>query len=162
MLSRMPALKVSGLLSDDMHLYTDNGNGAAYSFCYNDKLFDFLLEVGLKPIVQLSFMPSALAKDPGRHLFGHLISEPADLSAWRELVQTVTAHLLERYGAEEVRSWHFCVWSQPDTPQEYKTLEALSFPQCSKYLCDAKNGTLEINAMLDMLEVRLVTIEPHP
>ncbi len=110
-------IKFSGLLSDDMHLYTRNAAGAVYSFTYVDKLFDFLLEIGLKPIVQLSFMPSALAKDPGRNLFGHLVSEPADLSAWRELVQAVTAHLLDRYGEDEVRSWHFCVWSQPDTPQ---------------------------------------------
>jgi hypothetical protein len=45
--------------------------------------------------------------------------------------------------------------------QEYKALEALSVPQCSKYLCDSKNSTLEIDAMLDMLEVRLITIEPQ-
>jgi xylan 1,4-beta-xylosidase len=110
-------IKFSGIVSDEMHVYTKNGQRETYSYAYIDKVFDFLVEIGLKPIVQFSFMPSALAKDPNRRLFGQLVSEPADLSAWRKLVASVTQHLLERYGEEEVRTWHFCVWSQPDTPQ---------------------------------------------
>lgn len=110
-------IKFNGIVSDEMHVFTRQGASPVYSFTYIDKVFDFLMGIGLKPIVQLSFMPAALAKDPGRRLFGHLVSEPADLAAWRELVHAVVTHLLERYGEEEVRSWQFCVWSQPDTPQ---------------------------------------------
>lgn len=110
-------IKFSGIVSDEMHVYTQNGQQGTYSFTYIDKVFDFLMEVGLKPIVQFSFMPAALAKEPNRRLFGQLVSEPANLQAWRDLVRAVTQHLLERYGREEVLSWHFCVWSQPDTPK---------------------------------------------
>lgn len=110
-------IKFSGILSDEMYVYGRSGQKATYSFTYIDKVFDFLMDIGLKPIVQFSFMPSALAKDPTRRLFGHLVSEPADLVQWHGLVSAVTEHLVERYGQEEVRSWHFCVWSQPDTPQ---------------------------------------------
>ena len=111
-------IKFSGILSDEMHVCTLGADGKpVYSFAHVDKVFDFLLGVGLKPIVQLSFMPSVLAKDPARRLFNHLVSEPASLHTWADLVRSVTTHLLQRYGEEEVRSWHFCVWSQPDTPQ---------------------------------------------
>ena len=111
-------IKFSGILSDALHVYhQDNRGKPVYNFAYIDKVFDFLTGIGLKPIIPFSFMPAALAKDPTRLLFGHLISEPADLAGWRDLVRAVTMHLLERYGEEEVRSWHFCVWSQPDTPQ---------------------------------------------
>jgi len=139
-------IKFNGIVSDEMHVYTQHGNAPTYSFTYIDKVFDFLMRIGLKPIIQFSFMPSALAKDPSRRLFGHLVSEPADLSAWRELVRAVTLHLLERYGEEEVRSWHFCVWSQPDTPQSmygFSSTEAfyefyrqtwLAVKSCSRHL----------------------------
>lgn len=49
---------------------------------------------------------------------------------------------------------------EPDSQQELAVLEAHSIPKCSKYLAQAKNHTLELDAMLDMLEVRLITIEP--
>ena len=72
-------IQFGGILSDDMHVCSIGPDGApVYSFVYLDKVLDFLLSVGLKPIVQLSFMPAALAKDSSRRLFNHLISEPAD------------------------------------------------------------------------------------
>lgn len=111
-------IKFNGILSDEMHVCSLDANGdPVYSFSHIDKVFDFLMSIGLKPIVQLSFMPAALAKDPGRKLFSHLVCEPVSLHAWGDLVRSVVNHLLQRYGEDEVRSWHFCVWSQPDTPQ---------------------------------------------
>ncbi len=111
-------IKFSGILSDEMHVCDVGADGTPiYSFAHIDKVFDFLISIGLKPIVQLSFMPSALAKDPSRRLFNYLVSEPVSLTAWGDLVENVVEHLLQRYGEDEVRSWHFCVWSQPDTPQ---------------------------------------------
>lgn len=50
-----------------------------YSFAYVDKIFDFLREVGLKPLVQLSFMPRQLAKEPNRYLVNDLVSEPKSI-----------------------------------------------------------------------------------
>ncbi len=112
-------IKFNGLLSDELHVYNLDSHGKpVYNFAYIDKVFDFLLGIDLKPIVQFSFMPSLLAKDPQRRLFNYLVSEPKDLGAWADLVQAVTAHLLQRYGIDTVRSWHFCVWNQPDTPTD--------------------------------------------
>jgi beta-xylosidase len=87
-----------------------------YNFTYVDKVFDFLLSIGLKPFIQFTYMPSALAKRPIRTLFGHLVSEPADLDLWCSLIGTLMQHLLRRYGLSRVLTWKFSVWHQPDTP----------------------------------------------
>lgn len=108
-------IKFNGILSDDMHIYFQDAEGkSAYSFAYVDKVVDFLLSIGLRPFVQLSFMPEALAKNR-RRLFGYLVSEPASLDRWSELVSALIRHLQERYGREELRQWFFSVWHQPDT-----------------------------------------------
>lgn len=111
-------IKFNGILCDDLHVYNLSPDGkTVYNFVYIDKVFDFLMSVGLKPIVQLSFMPMLLAKDPQRRLFNYLVSEPTSLCAWSNLVKAVVEHLLHRYG-DAVYSWHFCVWTQPDTPTD--------------------------------------------
>ena len=110
-------IKFNGILSDDMHVYNMDSQGKpVYNFAYIDKVFDFLLSIGLRPILHLSFMPVQLAKNPERRLFNYLVSEPNSLDRWGELIEAVTMHLLQRYGTEELRQWHFCVWNQPDTP----------------------------------------------
>ena len=110
-------IKFNGILSDELHVYFENANGKpTYSFAYVDKVFDFLRSVGLRPFIQLGFMPEALAKNRKR-LFGYLVSEPANLEKWCVLVRALVSHLQERYGKEELRQWFFSVWHQPDTPE---------------------------------------------
>ncbi len=112
-------IKFNGILSDDLHVYNEDARGnPVYNFAYVDKILDFLMSIGLKPIIQLTFMPAKLAKNPDRKLFNYLVSEPNSLTAWKELVSAVMEHILARYGLEEVRSWHFCVWTQPDSPED--------------------------------------------
>lgn len=112
-------IKFNGLFSDELHIFNRSRDGnITYSFAYADQLFDFLLEIGLKPFLQLSFMPRALAKDPQRQLLNCIVSEPVSNADWGALVTAVTEHLLARYGIEELRSWKFSVWSQPDTPAD--------------------------------------------
>ena len=109
-------IKFTGILSDDMHVCFQDAEGQiTYSFAYVDKVFDFLLSIGLRPFVQLSFMPELLAKNR-RRLFGYLVSEPASLDKWSDLVSALIWHLQERYGREDLRQWFFSVWHQPDTP----------------------------------------------
>lgn len=111
------SIKFNGILSEDMHVYSEDAEGeAVYSFAFVDKVFDFLLELGLCPFVQLGFMPEALAKTHKR-LFGYLVSAPESLEKWSSLVTALIAHLQERYGREELRRWRFSVWHQPDTTE---------------------------------------------
>ena len=111
------SIKFNGILSEDMHVYAENSDGeAVYSFAFVDKVFDFLLELGLRPFVQLGFMPEALARTHKR-LFGYLVSEPVSLEKWSALVSALIRHLQERYGREALRNWRFSVWHQPDTTE---------------------------------------------
>ena len=113
-------IKFHGLLSDDMLVYEEDRNGNPhYSFVYIDKVFDFLISIGLKPLVQLSFMPKALAKDPEHTAYSapFVLSPPKSMQKWNDLISALMQHLIDRYTARVVRSWLFCVWNEPDTTE---------------------------------------------
>ena len=75
------------------------------------------MDIGLRPVVELSFMPRDLARDPGQTVFsyGAIISPPRDWDRWGDLVGALAAHLVQRYGADEVTGhWAFEVWNEPN------------------------------------------------
>jgi xylan 1,4-beta-xylosidase len=123
------AVRAHGILCDDLGVYTESAGRPVYDFSGVDRVYDLLLEVGLRPVVELSFMPAALARDPGQTVFTWkgIISPPRDWDRWADLVRALAAHLLERYGEDEVtRRWSFEVWNEPNldvfwsgTPEEY-------------------------------------------
>ncbi len=78
--------------------------------------YDNVLEAGMKPLVELSFMPRSLSKNGviGAFYYKPCIDMPKDLEAWAGYIQRFLRFLIHRYGAEEVRSWLFEVWNEPD------------------------------------------------
>jgi xylan 1,4-beta-xylosidase len=111
-------LKFHGILDDSMMLYNEDQQGKPYlTYLYVDQVIDFLLSIQLKPLIQFSFMPRALAKDPSNTIFYNpvIISEPKDYSKWEFLITNLTNHLIERYSLEEVRQWFFSFWNVPFT-----------------------------------------------
>lgn len=115
-------VKFNGIFSDDIHVYSMSSSGkAAYSFSYVDKIFDFLASIHLKPMVLLTFMPEMLAKFPKKRKFNYLVSEPVNNKQWTQLVQALINHLIERYGRDEVRSWRFSIWDQPDNLYKFES-----------------------------------------
>lgn len=124
MLRRMQAeigfrrIKLHNLFDDALRVYSLEPDGRAiYNFFFLDRALDFVSSLGLTPMLELSFMPEALAKDPKRLLFHYRVSEPNNLDRWVELVRTLLQHLKERYGAAALQSWQFSVWREPDTPE---------------------------------------------
>ncbi|MBU4336631.1 MAG: xylan 1,4-beta-xylosidase [Actinobacteria bacterium] len=108
-----------GLLSDDMGvLRTDDVDGRThrrYSFTYVDQVHDRFLALGIRPFLELGFMPSQLASgDQTVFWWKGNITPPADLRAWTDLVQAFLRHEIERYGIEEVRRWPIEVWNEPN------------------------------------------------
>jgi xylan 1,4-beta-xylosidase len=79
-----------------------------------DKIYDKLLAIGLRPVVELGFMPRVLASDPSKKVFeyGAIISPPASYDAWHDLVRALVQHLVDRYGLDEVLTWDFEVWNE--------------------------------------------------
>jgi xylan 1,4-beta-xylosidase len=87
-----------------------------YNWSYVDQIYDGLLENGVRPFVELSFMPAQLAANLQWHAFWYrpLPSPPKDYAKWEELVYQFTHHLVERYGRQEVMQWYFEVWNEPN------------------------------------------------
>jgi xylan 1,4-beta-xylosidase len=109
-------IRMHGLLTDDMAVYKEDKNGnPEYNFMYIDALFDFLQSIGMKPFVELGFMPGALASG-NQTIFwwrGN-VTPPKDYDKWAALIRALTNHFTERYGANEVKTWYFEVWNEPN------------------------------------------------
>lgn len=92
-----------------------------YNYVNIDNIFDFLMEIGMKPFIELGFMPSCLAssEDTCFHYKGN-ITPPKDYTMWYDFIQSFTSHCVERYGMDEVRSWFFEVWNEPNLPFFWK------------------------------------------
>ena len=113
-------IRFHGIFSDDMMVCCrTRGGQLQFSFTLIDKALDFLLSIGLKPMIQFSFMPSALAADPQHTVYANpfVISPPRDMTLWQRLVEDFLAHISRRYGRAEIRTWLYSVWSEPDTSQ---------------------------------------------
>jgi xylan 1,4-beta-xylosidase len=108
-------IRFHGLFDDDMGVYQESKNGPVYNWQYVDELFDFLEGIGMKPFVELGFMPSPLAS--GTHtIFWYRgnVTPPRDYARWRDFIQAFVQHVTERYGADEIRTWYFEVWNEPN------------------------------------------------
>jgi xylan 1,4-beta-xylosidase len=108
-------VRFHGLFDDDVGTVVRNNDVLLYSFFNVDQIMDFLLSIGMKPFVELGFMPEALASGDKTvfHYRGN-ITPPTDYGAWATLVGKLVAHWVERYGLPEVRSWFFEVWNEPN------------------------------------------------
>ncbi|HMN59077.1 MAG TPA: hypothetical protein PJ988_01860, partial [Anaerolinea sp.] len=116
-------VRFHGLLDDVMSVcvresdpfHPDAETRLRYNFFNIDSIFDFLLSIGMKPFIELGFMPTALASgDTTCFYYKANVTPPADYSAWEALIRALTQHLVDRYGLEEVRSWFFEVWNEPN------------------------------------------------
>jgi xylan 1,4-beta-xylosidase len=110
-------VRFHAIFHDEMGVYDEDAQGRpAYNFSYVDQVYDGLLENGVKPFVELSFMPRKLAKNLTPHPFWYkqLPSPPKDPQKWAALITAFTSHLLQRYGKAEVESWYFEVWNEPN------------------------------------------------
>ncbi|QKJ62222.1 glycoside hydrolase [Flavobacterium sp. M31R6] len=109
-------IRMHGLLTDDMAVYKEDSKGnPEYNYQYIDALYDFLLSIKIKPFVELGFMPSALASGTQTIFWwkGN-ITPPKDYKKWEDLIRNLTQHFTERYGADEVKTWYFEVWNEPN------------------------------------------------
>ena len=108
-------VRFHSLLSDPMDTLIRQDNKWLYSFFNTDRIMDYLLSIGVRPFVELSFMPDALAS--GTQTAFHYqanVSAPSDYNEWATLIGKLTRHWIDRYGAAEVGTWFFEVWNEPN------------------------------------------------
>ena len=111
-------VRFHAILHDENGVYDEDAQGRPiYNFSYVDQIYDGLLENGVRPFVELSFMPRKLScAPPVVHPFWYkpLVSPPKDYSKWGELIRAFARHLVDRYGIDEVAEWYFEVWNEPN------------------------------------------------
>ena len=111
-----------GLFCDDMAIYQswqdENGTEhAEYNFTYLDRVMDSYLENGLRPFLELGFMPKKMARGVQTIFYWEgNTTPPADYEKWAALIKATIAHLISRYGRAEVASWPVEVWNEPNLP----------------------------------------------
>jgi xylan 1,4-beta-xylosidase len=108
------AVRAHAILHDDLGVYREVDGQPVHDFSGVDRIYDRVLGLGLRPVVEVSFMPRDLARDPDTTVFhyGAIISPPKDWTRWDQLVGELAAHLVERYGIDEVRGWGFEIWNE--------------------------------------------------
>jgi len=111
-------IRFHGLLCDDMGVYAETRDGhPRHNWQYIDQLYDALLGMKIRPFVELSFMPSALASGSKKIFWWQAnVTPPKSYEKWDDLIHDLTAHWTERYGAEEVSKWNFEIWNEPNYP----------------------------------------------
>jgi len=129
-------VRAHAIFHDDLGVARRDRTGELqFDFDAVDAVYDQLLDIGIRPIVELSFMPAALARDPEQTVFTYrgIISPPTDWDEWHALVAALVQHLVERYGIDEIRQWAFEVWNEANlevfwtgTQAEYLRLYAES------------------------------------
>jgi len=106
------SVRFHGLFNDEMGVWP---GGKSPNFLYVDMVFDAMLERGVKPFVELSFMPGALASGKKTAFYYHgNVTPPDPMSQWGDLIRALGTHCVERYGIEEVSTWNFEVWNEPN------------------------------------------------
>ena len=114
----MQYVRFHAIFQDEVGLYDEDAQGKSiYNFSYVDQIYDGLLQDGVRPFVELNFMPKKLASNKDAlHAFWYKqnVSPPNDYAKWDELITQFTKHLVDRYGIDEVSQWYFEVWNEPN------------------------------------------------
>jgi xylan 1,4-beta-xylosidase len=111
-------IRFHGLLCDDMGVYAETKNGQPeHNWQYIDQLYDALLAMKIRPFVEISFMPSALASGNKTVFWWKAnVTPPKSYDRWDDLIRDLVQHWTERYGANEVKRWNFEIWNEADYP----------------------------------------------
>jgi xylan 1,4-beta-xylosidase len=111
-------VRFHGIFHDEIGVYNEDEHGEpVFNFAYVDEIYDGLLQRGVRPLVEIGFMPRKLAFNPDAlHPFWYKqnVSPPKSLARWDRLIEEFGRHLVARYGIEEVSKWYFEVWNEPN------------------------------------------------
>ena len=110
-------VRFHGILDRDVGVYGVDAKGRPrYNFTYVDQIYDGLLAQGVRPFVELSFMPPQLASRQQGMGFWYdpIVAPPKRWGDWSGLIRHFAQHLVDRYGIEEVSQWYFEVWNEPN------------------------------------------------
>lgn len=110
-------VRFHGIFDDEAGVYDEDAKGnPLYNFSYVDQIYDGLLAEGVRPVVEIGFMPYKLASRQSIQGFWYKpnVAPPKDYAKWDGLIRAFAQHLVDRYGIGEVSQWYFEVWNEPN------------------------------------------------
>ncbi len=110
-------VRFHAIFHDELGVYDEDAAGnPIFNFTYVGQVYDGLLDNGVRPIVEISFMPKKLAARQDLHPFWYKqnVSPPKDYAKWDALIRNFGQFLVDRYGIDEVSQWYFEVWNEPN------------------------------------------------
>jgi xylan 1,4-beta-xylosidase len=110
-------IRFHAIFHDENGVYSEDAQGnPAYNWSYVDQIYDGLLTEGVRPFVEISFMPKAMASSLDYHSFWYkpIVAPPKDYAKWEALTAAFAQQLIDRYGIDEVSQWYFEVWNEPN------------------------------------------------
>jgi xylan 1,4-beta-xylosidase len=116
-ITRFRYIRFHAILDDEVGIYDEDALGnSLYNFSYIDQIYDGLLANGVRPYVEISFMPNKLAASDTHQAFWYHpnVAPPKDWTRWDALIAAFAQHLVNRYGIDEVAQWYFEVWNEPN------------------------------------------------
>jgi xylan 1,4-beta-xylosidase len=147
--------------------YTEDSSGKPiYDWTIVDSIIDTYVKLGMKPLVEIGFMPEALTTHTGpyRHywkpgdnyndIYTGWAYPPKDYDKWSELVYQWVKHSVEKYGVTEVESWWWQLWNEPDigywrgTQDEFLKLYDYTVAGLRRALPTARIGGPEVTGPL--------------
>jgi alpha-L-fucosidase len=111
----MMRVRGHGVLNDDMGIYKGPGS---YDWTKFDTYLTAIVSAGMRPLVELDFMPTALA------IGGDYHSPPKDYNAYKDFIKAIVQHCVDKYGADDVGKWYWEVWNEPDYPGFWNGMDA--------------------------------------
>jgi xylan 1,4-beta-xylosidase len=112
----LQGVRFHAIFADDIGIYKESNGNPVYTWTKVDSVFDFLVGLDTKPIVELGFMPHDLALYPDHTIMQYkaIASMPKDWNRWRDLIYETVSHFKQRYGETALSQWRFEVWNEPD------------------------------------------------
>ena len=116
-------IRFHGLFHDEMGIVNrDNDGTLFYNFQYVDLLFDSLLDIGIRPVVELGLMPGELRSGDNTVFWWKMYNTPPkDFGEWGSVVEAFVRHVTARYGKAEIDKWFFEVWNEPDLDSFFRS-----------------------------------------
>lgn len=123
-------IRMHGLFHEDMMVYREENGQPIVNWQYVDLVYDHWLSIGIRPFVELGFMPYDLASSEETVFWWRgNITPPKDWDRWDWFVEQFARHVIERYGLEEVRRWYFEVWNEPSLSVFWKDADFAAYMQ---------------------------------
>ncbi|MEI6865255.1 hypothetical protein [Flavicella sp.] len=110
-------VRFHGIFHDDMFPLLKVKGKTVYNWQYIDDLFDRMLDLDVKPFVELAYFPTLLAAENSKTQFwwkANITPDDSKFGEWHDLVKAFTQHSVDRYGIDEVLTWYFEVWNEPN------------------------------------------------